>query len=286
MRGGPSHLRVGALALAGGLALAGCHGAPTEHAPAKAVEDPSGYLSPPTLTAAARDEAGGVTLMGAAPPKTEVRLRDPDGSAYSATADDDGVWETHLSPSIAPRMFAFDGELSGRLLHGEGAILALPAPGPPIVLTRAGYGAYPIVQAPPPPVGGPVRILAIDYDGAGGGSVSGLAAPGAPVRFVLDGVAVGVGEADAHGRFTVMDLNVGAPFHPGPHAIRIESRSVAVEGDLTVTPPAQLGDAPFLANRQAGAWRIDWLVPGGGQQTTVVFDLPPASPAAPEGPKP
>lgn len=235
--------------------------------------DTAGYLAPPTLVAAVRDANGGVTLSGHAPGDAEVRLREPGGAAFSATATDEGDWSMQLPPSDTPRMFAFDGEVSGRLLHGEGAILALPAPAPVAVLTRASYGALPIGALP-----GPLRIAAVDYDGGGGGSISGLAAPRAPVRFVLDGQTVGGGRADDQGRFALLDLNARAPFGPGAHTVRIESPSGSAQVELTVTSAKDLGEQAFRTVREAGVWRTDWRSPGGGVQTTLVFDA--ASPVA------
>ncbi len=168
-------------------------------------------------------------------------------------------------------MFAFEGELSGRIVHADGAVLALPPPGPAAVLMRAGYGAAPIGT------GGAPRLSAIDYDGAGG-SVSGVAAPRAPVRLVLDGRPVGAGQADDGGRFSVLDLAARAPFGPGPHTVRIESPAGALQGKLVVSPSELPDDAPFRARREADRWRVDWRIPGGGVQTTLVFDVPEARP--------
>lgn len=266
--GGGSVFTCAALA-AGALLLNACERPSVADAPAIAPTDKGGYVAPPALTAAARDGDGETELSGLAPVGAEVRLRDPDGAAYSATADRDGSWAVRLPPSASPRMFAFEGALDDRLLHAEGAILVLPAPGPPALLTRAGVGALPVSTG-----GGGLSILSIDEDGAGGGAVSGYAAPRAPVRLVLDDVAVGVGEADDQGRFTLLDLSARTPFSPGSHVIRVESRNAAVQGALVVEGPRALGDQPFAATRTANGWRIDWRIPGGGQQATLVFDLP------------
>jgi hypothetical protein len=257
------------------LALAGCHksaGQATAVA-ANALSDPSGYLDPPTVVGASRGGSGMVVLSGSAPPGAEVRLRAPEGGAFSATANDDGAWSIQLPPAPAPRMFAFEAELAGRVVHAEGAILTLPSPGPVAVMTRAGYGALVIGEG-----AAPLRIATIDYDGGGGAAVSGVTAARAPVRLVLDDQAVGAGEADEHGRFTVLDLNARKPFSAGSHALRIESqvgsKAAAVQGGMSVSPPALGAAAVFNAERDADAWRINWRIPGGGLQSTVVFDSP------------
>jgi hypothetical protein len=263
-----TRLSVAALALPA-LALAACQKLAVHGEAGSAAVDPSAYLSPPTVTAAVRDGAGGLTLTGRAPAETEVRLRDPDGAAFSATAGDDGAWSIQLPPAATPRMFAFEGEVSGRPLHGEGALVALPAPGPAAMLARTGYGASPIGVGP-----GPLSIDAIDYDGGGGGSVSGVTASNAPVRLLLDGQAVGMGQADGRGRFSILDLSARTPFSPGAHVVRIEGPSGAVQGQVVVSPHGGLGDAVFHAEREGGGWRIDWRTPGGGVQTLLTLGAP------------
>lgn len=259
-------------------ALDGCQRQAAQNPNANASVDATGYLSPPTLMTAVRDGRGEVILSGRAPGDAEVRLRDPFGGAFSATANE-GAWSMQLPPATEPRMFAFEGELSGRVLHAEGAILILPPPGPAAVLARAGYGALVIGEG-----AGPLRLATVDYDGGGGGSVSGFTAPRAPVRFVLDGQPVGAGQADDQGRFTILDLTARRPFATGAHTVTIESQTSAVRGQIDVTPATSLGDAPFYVTRETGAWRADWRIPGGGTQSTIVFDTPP--PEVPAGAKP
>jgi hypothetical protein len=235
--------------------------------------DLSGYLEPPAIEKATRDSRGVITLVGQAPAGAEVRLQQPDGGAFSATAGDDGTWSIALPASAAARMFSLEGEEAGRVIHGEGALVTLPAPGPPAVLARAGYGTLILGQAP-----GPLRIGAIDYDGAGGGAISGVTERRAPVRFVLDDQPVGAGEADAAGRFTILDVSARKPLTPGVHTFRVETqtqgRTGAVEGRWPVTVAAAPGEAVFDAVRMNGAYRLDWRIPGGGMQTTVIFDAP------------
>jgi hypothetical protein len=123
-----------------------------------------------------------------------------------------------------------------------------------------------------------VRIQAIDYDGAGGGAVSGRAPAHAPVRLFIDGQTVGSSQADAGGAFTILDVNARAPLSPGPHTFRIEAswrgRVADAEGLWPVAPGLPPTGSLFRAQRESGAYRIDWRLPGGGFQTTVVFDLP------------
>jgi hypothetical protein len=247
--------------------MAGCHAPAADPSAAKTV-DPASYVTPPVLTQAAGLADGGATLSGRAPPDAEVLLRSPTGDSFSAEAGPDGAWSIGLPPAEAPRMFAFEATVSRRVVHGEGAILVLPSQEAPAALLRAGDGALPIGHGD-----GRLRIAALDYDDGGGGSVSGFAKPGSAVRFMLDGQPAGGGEADSRGEFSLLDLSVRMPFSVGPHTIRLDQGGESLVMQVAVKP-AKLGQDAFRAARDGDAWRIDWRVPGGGAQTTLVFDPP------------
>jgi hypothetical protein len=49
------------------------------------------------------------------------------------------------------------------------------------------------------------------------------------------------------------------------------------QAGFAISPAAPIGSAPFHAQRQGGGWRVDWVTPGGGPQTTLVLDDPEAA---------
>ena len=60
--------------------------------------------------------------------------------------------------------------------------------------------------------------------------------------------------------------SAGAPSGP---ATAVAPASAPLQTvDLTI--PGDLAASPVEAVREAGGWRIDWLTPGGGVQTTVI----------------
>ena len=70
------------------------------------------------------------------------------------------------------------------------------------------------------------------------------------------------------GRFT---LSLTQPLASGDHTIQ-----VAVEGGeylvrVGVSPAPPLTGGPLRAERLERGWRADWMTPGGGVQTTVLF---------------
>ena len=260
------------------MALAAC-GDPGAGRPANQTEQVSsnaGYVAPPSLTSAARLASGVVQLKGTVSPGAQIRLASPDGAAFGATAGEDGAWTLDLPASSEPRMFSVAAQAGPATLRGEGALIVLPAPGPPALLARAGFAAVPLSQG-----SGATEIVALDYDSGGGAAIAGLAAPDAEVRLTMDNEPAGIGQADAAGRFAILAPN--RRLSSGTHTLAVEVQSGNASARASVQPPIDL-TAPFRAARQPGAWRMDWALPGGGVQTTLVFDA--AAPAAPPEPAP
>lgn len=253
-------------------------GAQGERSPAAA---DTGYVAPPTLIAAER-RAGRLLLSGRAPPGARVSLAAPEGGEAVATASEQGLWSIAVpAPVAAPAMYALSARIADRVVRGEGAVLALPPPGPPALVARPGFGAQPL--------GGPaagLRIWALDYDAAGGAAVAGLGPAGARVRLSIDGVQAGLTQADARGRFAV--LAAAAPMEPGRRRLRVETAAAAEEAQVMVSHAAPLGSSAYRAVREDAGWRVDWARAGGGVQTTLVFDAaPPSAPqGAPTAPRP
>ena len=83
----------------------------------------------------------------------------------------------------------------------------------------------------------------------------------------MDGVGRGETSADAQGRF-VLPLN---ELTAGAHDFDLAAERGEIHFSTTIDAPASLASAPFRAARQGPGWRVDWLTPGGGEQTTLVF---------------
>ncbi len=265
---------IGAVATALLALLGGCHrGADwreTHAVQAEAPADPE-YTAPPEATAVHASAQGGVIVSGRAAPGVRVRLASPTGQAIGATADDSGAWSVALPSGDSVRLYGLAEDISGRLVQAEGYVALLPAPGASAVLLRAGTGARAAHAA-----SGALRIAAVDFD-SGAGVVSGEAKPNAPVRLTVDGVAGGEARADASGRFAVSVATMLKPgesflLKPGAHALAVESGGASARARVSVSRPEPVKGGPFRARRVAEGWRIDWITPGGGVQSTLVLD--------------
>ena len=226
------------------------------------------YLAPPTLASATHAPGGAVQLMGSAPAGAEVRLRSPDGSDATVKAGGDGAWAVTLPPADTPRLYAFEARVGARVLKGEGALAVLPPPEIAALVLRGGYAALPPGSGAP----GRLELIAFDYDG-GGAAVVGVAAPGSPVRFLIDGGVVGAAQANSEGRFAMVAVDPRRGVAPGVHTIRVEAKGgQTVERRVEVKASQMAPDRAYVADRDPNGWALSWRTPGGGLQTSLVFD--------------
>jgi hypothetical protein len=221
----------------------------------------SDYASPPELTGATRAGDGTVTLSGAAIPLARSRLASPTGASIGATAAANGRWNASLPPAADVRLLSLSQDVDGRLVRARGYVAVLPQPGPVAATLRPGAGARPVSRSASP------SIASIEFDGAGAGVVSGSAAPDAPIRLFLDGQEAGEGRADRAGRF---DITLADNLAPSGHSVIVVSPAGRAAQAFDATPAAPIAAPPFAAERRTGAWRIDWMTPGGGVQSTIL----------------
>lgn len=258
------------LALAG---VAACHArgpAPPAAAYAPGPAE-SAYRAPPTLAAAVRQPGGRVLLVGRATPGAQVRLATPAGAAMFADCGLDGLWRMTLASSAAPRLYGLSMIDHGRLVQAEGYI-ALSPRGEAVQL-RAGAGALVLGDSAPGDGAAGPRILAVDFDSKGGAVVSGRAPPRARVEVRVDGGRAVQGAAGADGW---VSLALDQPLTFGAHTLILAGLSPAggsggtrVQARLTAAAP--LAGGPYRAMMTPFGWRIDWLTPGGGLQTTLLL---------------
>jgi hypothetical protein len=185
--------------------------------------------------------------------------------AFGATARDDGQWSINTPGSPAVGLFGVAAELAGRDVQSEGYVAVLPGPGPAGALLRAGGGAVVLVG----PLLSGLKIAAVDYDGSGAAVVSGMARPGAPARLFIDGAAAGEARVNDRGRFSISS---GGILQPGDHQVRVDCADQTASAKFSLDHPRSISGLPYHAERTPAGWRIDWLTPGGGEQTTLIFD--------------
>lgn len=251
--------------LAAAAALQGCsRPGPAQTAMSQSAAPPADYLPTPELSGATRQAGGSSRLAGTGSAGARVRLASPDGSALFTTADRSGVWTFTLPASASPRLYSLSEDVDGRLVRARGYVALLPSPGPAAVELRPAAAAAPIASG----VG--MSILTLDFDASGVAVASGRARPGQVVRMLLDGIDAGENRADAVGIF---DVTLSQVLRPGTHELVAQAAGGEARARFQASPPAPVASGFFSASRVQDAWRITWVTPGGGVQSTVVFDV-------------
>ena len=202
-------------------------------------------------------------LSGTASAGAAIRLASPDGSALTGTADRKGAWRLAATAGPTPRLYSLSELSAGRLVRAVGYIAVLPAPGPAAAMLRPAASA--LVLSPAPSRG----LASIDYDASGAAMVSGRSAPGETIRLALDSREAGADRADAAGSFSAP---LSHPLAPGQHVLNLSGQRLRASVGFAAARATRVATPPFDALRMDGAWRIDWMAPGGGVQSTVLFD--------------
>jgi len=249
------------------LAVAACSRGGDWRSPAQSSQSSAAqatYVPPPRFTAAARLGDGDVEIVGRADRNSRIRLTSPDGASLSGVTDSRGAFTIAAPRPAAVRLFGLAEEVAGRQVRGAGYLAVIPSPGQAAVVLRAGIGAEALSAPSAPP-----KISAVDFDSSGAAAVSGLARPGSPLKLTIDGGPGAEGRANGQGRYS---LTLAATVKPGSHELVIQSPLGRAEAHVVVSPAGPISGLPFRDAREANGWRIDWLTPAGGEQTTLVLD--------------
>ena len=253
------------LAVAAGVsALTGCSAgdAPAGQAGASSREGAAerAYRPPPATAMVERLATGGVRLGGVADPGALIRLATPRGAVLTTVADPAGGWVLFAPSAAEPRLFGLSMTQSDRTIRAEGYLVLTPQA--TAAQLRAGAGAWVLN-----PTAASARIEAVDFDRKGGAVISGRGAPREHLGLSIDGALRGRFVAGPDGRFS---LPLDEPLAPGARRLEITGAHGGSGLVVAISPAAPLDKSAFRATPTPSGWRIDWLPPGGGVQTTVL----------------
>jgi len=230
--------------------------------------DESAYKAPPRLDGVVVGAAGLLTIAGHASPHARVRVIGPGGDAQFALADGKGQWRLNLPTAGKVRLFGLAMIDGARVVQSEGYLAVTPDAG--VAELRAGAGARVISTAP-----ASLRLLALDLDTKGGAILSGEAPPGSRVQALVDGQLKGSALADGRGE---VSLALAEPLGFGDRRIDLRVGAQTRGFAVNLRPPTPPIGAPFVADRAPAGWRINWITPGGGLQSTLLVASTRATP--------
>jgi len=235
---------------------------------AKPVQKPAARLAseidyqPPPQVTSVRNIAGDIEVFGTAAAKATVRLARPTGLAGQAVADKGGHWVIRLPSSGQTEIYGVSETTPERVLQASGYLLVTQG-GMGVVL-RSGAGALALAPSMP------ARVSAFDVDREGGAVVSGFGPAGMKFSVWVDGNKLGEGRADPQGRFA---LPLTGPVNVGHHSLKVFGEAIDAILNVDATPAASLASSPYRAVQYGPDLKVDWMTPGGGEQTTWIYGL-------------
>lgn len=242
------------------LALAACSPKHEVSQDADAYLRAMGYSRGPQVTAVTGAEST-ADVTGQSVPGGRVRFLDSSQRAIGVTADSRGHFEAQLPLGTAGGLYDVSVDDGGRLVQAEGRLFVPRGAPQKAVIVRAGSPSTPVYGDASP-------ISVMDFDSTGALVVTGKVPPKTEVTLSVDGQGMTTATSDAKGLY-YMQVHVAPPAADATMSLSIEAAGVVTQQSVPFFPADVQGGDRMVA--VPGGWRVDWTVPGGGVQTTVVF---------------
>ena len=266
----------------------------------------------PTFDVVRVNPMGDAVIAGRAAPNASIVVRDGDKPVGKAKADSRGEWvvipdkplpkgsrELTLSSKTQDGTAAQSDRnvvimVPGRAPQNSATTRANKQPGALAVLVprkgTTGTSGSVVIQKPSgarpaamntmpqkPGTAPEVTIDSVDYDQSGNVTISGNAAPKAPLSVYIDNKHAASGVSDRQGRWRVVP---GGALAPGDYTLRVDNVSKGgkvlgrAETQFTRVQAELKGSADSVVSVEPGnsLWRIARRVYGTGIQYTVIFD--------------
>ncbi len=275
----PFPFAIGAMLATATCLLAACqpsHPAPKDPAAEEAAAlEAKGYTHAPAITAVTGGAPGFVVVGGDAPADSRVRFAFADplkggGQAVGVTADAQGHFHAEVPTTARGGLYDIIVDDGGRPRQAEGRLFVPPDHPERAALLRPGAASRLLRPQAPGVAQGVVQGVATsDYDAAGAFAVSGRVAPDAEVTVIVNNEIRALVRSDHQGNFNAATQ---VP-PPGPVAqtdtVIVQAGKDSFRRDVQVVgADAATGDRMTVT---PDGWRIEWHLPGGGEQSTVVF---------------
>ncbi len=230
-------------------------------ADATSAMEAAGYWRAPEITGV--DQAGSnmFVVMGQTIANARVRFGYSGQRAVGVTSDSKGRFRAELPSSPEGGLFDLSTEDGGRSMHADGRLF-IPAGAPgKAVLMRPGAPSLALFNDIMP-------VAVIDYDRAGALAIAGRVAPTTTVEVILNGEIRARTTSDDRGFYTAT-----TQIDPPEETEAANTLSIMAGGKETVRNfnDSLMATDTDRITRFADGWRIDWVLPGGGMQTTLVF---------------
>ena len=249
-----------ALCLSALACLAACKEKPKATEATSAMEA-AGYWLAPEITGVDQTGSNIFVVTGQTIPNARVRFSYSGNRAVGVTSDSKGRFRAELPSGPNGGLFDLSTEDRGRSMHADGRLF-IPAGAPDkAVLMRPGSPSLALFNDL-------AAVAVIDYDRAGALAIAGRVAPTTSIEVILNGEIRARTTSNDRGFYTAT-----TQIEPPVKAATDNTLSVIAGGKESVR---NFSDSLITVDgdritRFEDGWRVDWVLPGGGMQTTLVF---------------
>ena len=245
-----------------GLGQVGCNQVNLNNkAETQGYSEDNGYMTVPfvkKVTLSAQD----VHIDGQARPNSRVRLSSDEGQTMGLSTNDQGLFSVNLLRNRGGQIYELSVEREGAFVSADGFIFVPPLGQGSVALLRSGTPSLPLTQS--------ALIGLVDYDPSGIVSVSGKTKPLARIEISINGTPRGEARANPSGVYSHVMRFAELPQGVLNLTAKSDNLTQTRSLNLVVTKPLET-DPKLLLSNIDHAWRVDWALPSGGRQITLVW---------------
>ncbi len=222
----------------------------------------AGYARAPVITGVNQSDPSTFVVTGLASGDGRVRVVYQGTHAVGVTADSKGRFRAELPATAQGGIYDLSMDDNGRPMHADGRLFIPQGHPEKAVLLRSGSPSQPLLN--------PNTVAAvIDIGGNGGAAISGRTAPNSDVKLMEGGDLRGQTRSDAQGNYSLTTRILPPTETPETWSFTLQAGTATVNENIPVVlPNAAVGDQ---VTPIGSGWRVDWVLPGGGMQTSFVF---------------
>jgi hypothetical protein len=221
----------------------------------------AGYWRAPEITSVTQADSSLFVVTGETIPNARVRFGYSGKRAVGVTSDSKGRFRAELPTGPDGALYDLSTEDDGRSMHADGRLF-IPAGAPEkAVLMRAGAPSLSLFNED-------TEVAVIDYDRAGAVAIAGRVAPSTQIEVILNGEIRARTRSDDRGFYAAT-----TQIDPPQEKESANTLSISAGGKETARNfiDSRVKTEGDRITRFADGWRVDWVLPGGGMQTTLVF---------------
>lgn len=222
----------------------------------------AGYARAPVITGVNQSDPSTFVVTGLATQNGRVRVVYQSSHSVGVTADSKGRFRADVPAAAPGGIYDLSMDDNGRSMHADGRLFVPQGHPEKAVLLRSGTPSQSLLNAN-------TVVAVIDIGGNGGAAVTGRVAPNSDVK-IFEGTDLrGQARSDAQGNYSITTRILPPTETPATWSFTVQTGNASLNENVVVSLPNSAARDQISAVDDG--WRVDWVLPGGGMQSSFVF---------------